>query len=132
MYKKKTRYAILRRNFMFQLATELRKVNVQRKTAQVAAVLLPLFNNSYQYSIVDGSKKRKQCQVNVNCEQSKTAKFCCGCRRSVCRKCTDCVKVKCVDCVERSKFSLFLYAFEATCGQCKQQHDEKLIDHLIF
>ena len=37
----------------------------------------------------------------VNCEQNKTAKFCCGCRRSVCGKCTGCVKVECVDCDER-------------------------------
>ena len=80
LYKKKTGDAISKKNFMFQLATELREVHVQGKTAQLVAVLLPLFNNS-QNSIVDGSRKRKQSQVNVNCEQNKTAKFCCGCRR---------------------------------------------------
>ena len=92
---------------MFQLATKLREAHVQGKTAQLAAVLLPLFNNSYQNSIVHGSRKREQCQVNVNCEQNKTAKFCCGCRRSVCGKCTGCVKVECVDCVERYNFLCF-------------------------
>ena len=51
---------------MFQLSTELREAHVQRKTAPPAAVLPPLFNNSYQNSMVDGSKKRKECQVNVN------------------------------------------------------------------
>ena len=78
---------------MFQLSTELREAHVQRKTAPLAAVLLSLFNNSYQNSIFDGSRKRKQSQANVNCEQNKTAKFCCECRRSVCGKCTDYVKV---------------------------------------
>ena len=100
LYKKKTGDAISR-NFMFQLATELREAHVQRKTAPLAAVLLPLLNNSHENSVVDGSKKQKQCQVNVNCEQNKTAKLCCGCRRSVCGKCTGCVKVECVDCEER-------------------------------
>ena len=78
---------------MFQLATELRKAHFQGKTAPLAAVLLSLFNNSYQNSIVDESRKRKQSQANVYCEQNKTAKFCCGCRRSVCGKCTGYVKV---------------------------------------
>ena len=68
LYKKKTRDAISRRNFIFQLATKLRKAHVQGKTAQLVAVLLPLFKNS-QNSILDGSKKRKQSQVNVNCEK---------------------------------------------------------------
>ena len=78
---------------MFQLATELRETHVQSKTAPQAAVLLSLFNNSYQNSIVDGSRKRKQSQANVNCEQNKTAEFCFGCRRSVCGKCKVYVKV---------------------------------------
>ena len=47
MYKKKTGDAISRRNFMFQLAMELREAYVQGKTAQLAAVLLSHFNNSY-------------------------------------------------------------------------------------
>ena len=51
---------------MFQLATELREAHVQGKTAPPASVLPPLFNNSYQNSMVDGSRKQKQCQVNVN------------------------------------------------------------------
>ena len=74
LYKKTTADAISRRNFMFQLATELRQAHVQGKTAPPAAVLPPLFNNFYQNSMVDGSRKRKQCQVNVNCEQNKSAK----------------------------------------------------------
>ena len=78
---------------MFQLATELREAHIQGKTAQLAAVLLPPLNNSYQNLIVDGSRKRKQNQANVNCEQNRTAKFYCGCRRSVCVKYTGCVKV---------------------------------------
>ena len=86
----------LKRNFMFQLATELREAHVQGKMAALAAVLPPLCNN-YQKSVVDGSRKQKQCQLNVNCEQNKTAKFCGGCCRSVCNKCTGCVKVECVD-----------------------------------
>ena len=73
---------------MFQLAIELREAHIQEKTAPLVAVMLPLFNNSYQNSIVDGSRKRKQSQVNVNCDQNKTAKFCCGCHRSVYGKCT--------------------------------------------
>ena len=88
LYKKKTGDAISKRNIMFQLVTELREAHVQGKIALLAAVLLLLFNNSYQNSIVDGSRKRKQSQANVICEQNKTAKFCCGCRRSVCGKCT--------------------------------------------
>ena len=91
LYKKKTGDAISRRNFMFQLATELREAHVQGKTA-------PLFNNFYQNLMVDGSRKRKQCQVSVNCEQNKSAKFCC---RSVCGKCTGYVKIECVLCAER-------------------------------
>ena len=63
LYKKKTGDAISKRNFMFQLATELREAHVQGKTAAPAAVLLPLFNNSYQNSIADKSRKRRQCQV---------------------------------------------------------------------
>ena len=59
LYKKKTEDAISRRNFVFQLATELREAHVQKKTAPLAAVLPPLFNISYQNSTVDGSKKRK-------------------------------------------------------------------------
>ena len=78
---------------MFQLTTELREAHSQGKTAPLVAVLLPLFNNSYQNFIVDGSRKQKQSQVNVNCEQNKTAKFCCGCRRSVFEKCTGYVTV---------------------------------------
>ena len=91
LYKKKTGDAISRRNFMFQLATELREAHVQGKTAPRAAVLSPFFCNFYQNSMVDGSRKRKQCQVGVNCEQNKSAKFCCRCCRSVCGKCTGCV-----------------------------------------
>ena len=86
----------LKRNFMFQLTSELREAHVQGKMAALAAVLPPLCNN-YQNSVVDSSRKQKQCQLNVNCEQNKTAKFCCGCCRSVCNKCTSCVKVECVD-----------------------------------
>ena len=93
LYKKKTGDAISRKNFMFQFATELREAHVEGKTAPLAAVLFSLFNNPYQNSIVNGSRKRKQSQVNINCEQNKTAKFCCGCRRSVCGKCTGYVKV---------------------------------------
>ena len=93
LYKKKTGDAISRRNFMFQLATELREAHVQGKTAPLVAILLSLFNNSYQNSIVDGSRKRKQNQAKVKCEQNKTAKFCCRCRRSAFGKCTGCVKV---------------------------------------
>ena len=63
--RKKTGDAISRRNFIFQLALELREAHVQGKTVPPAAVLLPLFNNSYQISMVEGSRKRKQCQVNV-------------------------------------------------------------------
>ena len=96
-----------REGILFQLAIKLKEAYVQGKTAQIAKVLLPLFNNSHQNSIVNGSRKRKQSQVNVNCEQSKTAKFFCGCRRSVCGKGTGCVKVKCVDCVERCYFLCF-------------------------
>ena len=107
LYKKKTGDAISRRNFMCKLATQLREAHVQGKTAPPGATLLPLFSNSYQKSIVEGSRKRKQSQVNVNCEQNKTAKFFCGCRRSVCRKCTGCVKVECVDWVERCNFLCF-------------------------
>ena len=86
LYKKKTGDAFSRRNFMLQLAIELKEAYVQGKTVQLAGVLLPLFNNSHLNSIVNGSRKRKQSQVNVNCEQNKTAKFFCGCRRSVCEK----------------------------------------------
>ena len=100
-YKKKTGDAISRRNFMFQLATELREAHVQGKTAPPVAVLPPLFNNFYQNSVVDGSRKRKQCHVSVICEQTKSAKFCCRCRRSVCGKCIGCVKIECVLCAER-------------------------------
>ena len=71
LYKKKTGDAISRRNFMFQLATELREAYVQEKTAQLAKVLLPLFNNSHQNSIVNGSRKRKQSKVNVNVNKTK-------------------------------------------------------------
>ena len=92
---------------MFQLATELREGYVQGKTAQLAKVLLPLFNNSHQNSIVNKSRKQKHSKVNVNCKQNKTAKFFCGCRRSVCGKGTDCVKVECVHCVERCSFFVF-------------------------
>ena len=83
---------------MFQLATELKEAHVQRKTDPPATVLPRLFNNSYQNSMVEKSRKRKQCQVNVNCELNKTAKLCCGCRRSVCGNCTGYVKVECIDC----------------------------------
>ena len=100
LYQKNTENAISRRNFMFQLATELREAHVQGKTAPPAAVLPPLSNNSYQNSVVDESRKRKQCQVNVNCEQNKSAKFCCRCCRSVCGKCTGCIKTECVLCAE--------------------------------
>ena len=58
LYEKKTGDTITRRNFMFQLATELREAHVQEKTSPLAAVLLPLFNNSYQNLIVEGSRKR--------------------------------------------------------------------------
>ena len=58
---------------MFQLANKLREAHVQGKTAQPAVVLPPLLNNSYQNLLVDKSRKRKQCQVNVNYEQNKTA-----------------------------------------------------------
>ena len=92
---------------MFQLSTELREAHVQGKISQLVAVFLPLFNNSDQNLVIDGSKKRKQSQVNLNCEQNKTAKFFCGCHRSVCGKCTGCVKVECVDCVERCIFLCF-------------------------
>ena len=108
LYKKKTEDANSKRNFMFQLATELRKVLVQGKTAPLAAVLLSLFNNSYQNSFLDGSREQKQCQVNVNYEQNKTAKFFCGCHKSASGKCTSCVKVECVDCVKCCKFLVFV------------------------
>ena len=92
---------------MFQLATEIKEAYLQGKTAQLAGVLLQLFNNSHQTSIVNGNRKRKQRQVNVNCKLNKTSKFFCGCRRSVCGKGTGCVKVVCVDCVEHCNFLCF-------------------------
>ena len=55
--KEETEVANSRRNFMLELAIELREVHVQEKTA---AVLPPLFNNSYENSMVDGSRKRKR------------------------------------------------------------------------
>ena len=97
LYKKKTGGIISRRNFVFQFATELKEIHVQGKTAPRATVLPLLFNSSYQNSMVDKSRKKKQCQVNLNCEQNKTAKLCCGCRSSIFVKCTCCVKVKCGD-----------------------------------
>ena len=83
---------------MFQLTTELKEAHVQGKADPPATVLPSLFNHSNQNSMVDKSRKRKQCQVNMNCELNKTAKLCCGYRRSVCGKCTGCVKVECIDC----------------------------------
>ena len=77
---------------MFQVSIELKEAYVHGKTAQLAGVLLPLFNDSHQNLIVNGSRKRKQSQINVNCEQNKTAKFFCGCCRSVYVKSTGCVK----------------------------------------
>ena len=47
LHKKKSGDAISRRNFMFQFATELKEAHVQGKTAPLATVLPPLFNNSY-------------------------------------------------------------------------------------
>ena len=47
LYESKTRGAISRRNFTFQLATELRETYFQGKTAPLVAVLPQLFNNSY-------------------------------------------------------------------------------------
>ena len=122
LYKKKTGDAISRRNFMFQLATEIKEAYTKGKTAQLAGVLLPRFNNSHQNSIVNGCRKRKQNQVNVNCEQNKITKFFCRYRRSVCGKGRGCVKVECVDCLERCNFLCFCIP---VCGLCKQQFDEK-------
>ena len=59
LYKKKTGDAISKKNFLFQLATELREAHVQGKTPPLATVLPFLFNNSYQNSIVDKSRKQK-------------------------------------------------------------------------
>ena len=84
LYKKKTGDTISRKNFIFQLAIELRETLVQENTAPLAAVLLLLFTNSYQNSIIDLSRKRKQCQVSVNCEQHKISRFGCAYCRSVC------------------------------------------------
>ena len=80
---------------------------LRKDSSTIAAVLPPLFNYSYQNSIVNKSRKRKQCQINVNCEQNKTTKFYCGCRRSVCGRYTGCVKVECVDCTQRCSFLCF-------------------------
>ena len=48
-------------------------------------------------------------EVNVNCEQNKTAKFGSGCRKLVFGKYTGCVKVECVDCVKRFNFLCFFF-----------------------
>ena len=63
LYKKTTADAISRRNFMFQLATELREAHVQGKTAPLAAVLPPLFNNFYQNSMVDGAESESNAKL---------------------------------------------------------------------
>ena len=75
-YKKKTRDVISKINFMFQLATELREAHIQGKTTPLSAVVPTLFHYSYQNLMVDGNRKRKQCQVNVSYEQNKSAEFC--------------------------------------------------------
>ena len=83
LYKKKSRGAISRINFMFQLTTELREALVYGKAAPLAAVLLSLLNDSLHNLIVDESRKQKRCQFNINCKQNKIAKFFCECRGSV-------------------------------------------------
>ena len=87
---------------MFQLATVLKEAHVQIKTAPLAAVLPPLFNNFYKNSMVDKSRNRKQCQVNANSEQNKTAILFCGCLRLFCGKYTDCAKFEYMDCAGQS------------------------------
>ena len=61
LYKKKTGDFISRKNFMFQFATKLKEAHVQGKTTLLAIVLPLLFNSSYQNSMVDKSRKKKQC-----------------------------------------------------------------------
>ena len=71
LYKKKTGDAISRRHFMFQLAIELREAHIQGKTAPLAAVLLPLFNNSYQNSIVHGTESESKAKLMQTVNKTK-------------------------------------------------------------
>ena len=59
---------------MFHLAAELREAHVHGKVTPSASDLPSIFNNSFQSSMLGGKRKQKQCQINVNCEQKKSAK----------------------------------------------------------
>ena len=58
-YKRKIGDSISRRSFMFHLGAELREAHVHGKTTPPAPVLPPIFNNSFQSSMIAGKQKAK-------------------------------------------------------------------------
>ena len=81
LYKKKTGDSVSRKKFMFHLVAELRETHVHGKTIPQTLDLPSIFKNSFQSSMLGGNRKQKQCQINVNCKQNKSAKIFCGCCR---------------------------------------------------
>jgi hypothetical protein len=78
LYRKATGVTISRRNYILQLAEELREPHMkQRKTEQLSSSAVS----------EDLQRKRRQCQVG-RCKGNKTFDICNQCQRAVCGQCT--------------------------------------------
>jgi hypothetical protein len=93
LYKEVTGKSMRRRDFLLQLATELRKpyVAARESTAHVH----PRNVSANQTN----PNKRRQCQVG-KCKNNKTRDSCFHCKKMVCGSCTSCVESRnvCVNC----------------------------------
>lgn len=93
VYKEATRINIQRRDFILNLADELRTNYVSSKTSPLSD-----FAPCTDYASNISNKKRKQCQIN-RC-RNKTISICSECKKSVCGSCTNkVIKLSvCTDC----------------------------------
>ena len=93
LYKEVTGKSIRRRDFLLQLATELRKPYVMARESTVHAHPRDVSANQTNPS------KRRQCQIG-QCKNNKTRDSCFHCKKVVCGRCTSRIERRnvCVNC----------------------------------
>jgi uncharacterized ubiquitin-like protein YukD len=87
LYKETTQIKISRKDFIFQLAEELRDYAI--KKVEIVPDK-PNFERS--------SKSRRNCQVQAFCNRNRSTETCKKCRKSVCNKCMKITEVECMNC----------------------------------
>lgn len=92
LFRKCTAERMSRRNFIMQLAKDLRSDHMKAKATQMMVREPGRTHEQQQMG------RRRQCQVRRHCTKNKTKDTCGKCHKVVCGSCTWKVDITCVDC----------------------------------